>query len=691
MINLMIVVVALEVNGILLQFIRVLAGCEKPGRFPHGKKKIRGTKIGSLYAVKSSVRYRCNRGYHLVGSERGYCQADGTWNGFKAKCVSVKSKRRFCKVPSAPVNGTVKGEKLTANSWIRYSCDANFKLVGPSKRVCRRNGKWSRYQPYCEPTFCTDPGHIANGVRHGSVFKKQSSVLYTCNSGFEMVGENIITCFRDASWSASPPQCLTEREALAHKAKKLSENFVDKLKVLTVDGKGRSGLSRSAQGLDLVFALDYSQSVGKVNFKKAVDFTRSMIEQFGLSSSDEGTHVAIVVFSDTPKLIFNLKSQKVFEKEVALRELENLKFSGGGTGPRLALNMVIKKVGNETRPNAKKVLFLITDGNYNVGGSPVEASKYLREKMGFSIYTIGISEVDRSSLEQIASLPFSKYIYLLKDYTMLDKLNELINKSSLDYRSCGMAGNTQSREPSPDAIVSKLGSWPWTVLVLIDGRMKCAGALLGDKWLITAAKCFEKGLDLSSIRVVAGMHHRSILNATQQKRRVKQVYWCPDKVKGKPVNLALVKIKGKFQLNSYTRTVCLADDYDYGFYVRPGKGAFVSGWGTVFPELHQGHVKFVTNERCRRQFGKSFNVTKSHLCVANSRDANAVCAGSIGSPLMVQRTRLVAGDRRIYSWALTGVLYRNDACDSEKEFSVFTDVQKSKEWIQKTMKIKINT
>ncbi len=116
---------------------------------------------------------------------------------------------------------------------------------------------------------------------------------------------------------------------------------------------------------------------------------------------------------------------------VHLFPVENLKFSGGGTGTRLALDMVIGKVRNETRAGAKKVLFLITDGNYNRGGSPVESSKYLRDKMGFSIYTIGIAEVDRSSLEQIASLPFSRHIYILKDFNMLEKLKELVNKTSV--------------------------------------------------------------------------------------------------------------------------------------------------------------------------------------------------------------------------------------------------------------------
>ncbi len=86
---------------------------------------------------------------------------------------------------------------------------------------------------------------------------------------------------------------------------------------------------------------------------------------------------------------------------------------------------------NETRPGAKKVLFLITDGNYNEGGSPESNAKLLREKKGFQIYTIGIGKVDRSGLEKIASLPFPRHIYMLKDFSMLETLKKLVNRSSV--------------------------------------------------------------------------------------------------------------------------------------------------------------------------------------------------------------------------------------------------------------------
>ncbi len=44
---------------------------------------------------------------------------------------------------------------------------------------------------------------------------KKSSVLYTCNDGFEMVGDNPIKCLWDGSWSSQPPKCVTEGNVLS--------------------------------------------------------------------------------------------------------------------------------------------------------------------------------------------------------------------------------------------------------------------------------------------------------------------------------------------------------------------------------------------------------------------------------------------------------------------------------------------
>ena len=61
------------------------------------------------------------------------------------------SKRVFCPVPKPLVNGTIGGNRVSVSAFIKYTCDKDFELKGPTRRICQRNGRWSREDPYCEP------------------------------------------------------------------------------------------------------------------------------------------------------------------------------------------------------------------------------------------------------------------------------------------------------------------------------------------------------------------------------------------------------------------------------------------------------------------------------------------------------------------------------------------------------------
>ena len=83
----------------------------------------------------------------------------------------------------------------------------------------------------------------------------------------------------------------------------------------------RAGLSAGASGLDLVFVFDSSASVGKANFQKGIAFAKTIIDEFGISNSTSGTRVAVVTFSSTAKIIFNLKTNAMLNKDEAIEVL----------------------------------------------------------------------------------------------------------------------------------------------------------------------------------------------------------------------------------------------------------------------------------------------------------------------------------------------------------------------------------
>lgn len=113
-------------------------------------------------------------------------------------------------------------------------------------------------------------------------------------------------------------------QGLKRVADRLREHFIDKLSWMTTDSLARAGLSSGAGGLDLVFVFDSSASVGNTNFKKGITFAKTIIDEFGISTSPMGTRVAVVTFSSTAKVIFNLQTNAMANKTEAIKTLGRL-------------------------------------------------------------------------------------------------------------------------------------------------------------------------------------------------------------------------------------------------------------------------------------------------------------------------------------------------------------------------------
>ena len=55
-----------------------------------------------------------------------------------------------CSTPKQLCDGAVSYDGTGYNMVVVYKCDEGYSLIGPSKRVCQSNGKWSGEEPLCE-------------------------------------------------------------------------------------------------------------------------------------------------------------------------------------------------------------------------------------------------------------------------------------------------------------------------------------------------------------------------------------------------------------------------------------------------------------------------------------------------------------------------------------------------------------
>ncbi|XP_043356657.1 sushi, von Willebrand factor type A, EGF and pentraxin domain-containing protein 1-like [Dermochelys coriacea] len=187
--------------------------CEPPARISNGRDD-RGWK--EVFPVGSSVLYSCNRGWSLIGVSSIRCIAvdGGTphWHPPAPEC-------KACEPPARISNGRDdrgRKEVFPVGSSVLYSCNRGWSLVGVSSIRCIAvdggTPRWHPPTPECKA--CEPPARISNGRDDRGwkeVFPVGSSVLYSCNRGWSLVGVSSIRCIAvdggTPHWHPPAPEC----------------------------------------------------------------------------------------------------------------------------------------------------------------------------------------------------------------------------------------------------------------------------------------------------------------------------------------------------------------------------------------------------------------------------------------------------------------------------------------------------
>ncbi|NP_444401.2 CUB and sushi domain-containing protein 1 precursor [Mus musculus] len=160
---------------------------------------------GSLNEYGAQVLLSCSPGYFLQGQRLLQCQANGTW--------STEEDRPRCKVISCgslsfPPNGNKIGTLTIYGATAIFTCNTGYTLVGSHVRECLANGLWSGSETRCLAGHCGSPDPIVNGHISGDGFSYRDTVVYQCNPGFRLVGTSVRICLQDHKWSGQTPVCV---------------------------------------------------------------------------------------------------------------------------------------------------------------------------------------------------------------------------------------------------------------------------------------------------------------------------------------------------------------------------------------------------------------------------------------------------------------------------------------------------
>ncbi|XP_033303731.1 sushi, von Willebrand factor type A, EGF and pentraxin domain-containing protein 1-like isoform X1 [Bombus bifarius] len=181
-------------------------------------------------------------------------------------------------------------------------------------------------------------------------------------------------------------------------------------------------LRNETDQVELVFLVDASGSVGLKNFHSELNFVKHLLADFSVEPST--TTVAIVTFGGRRHIRRNVDqishtSDNNNKCYLLNKQLNNINYTGGGTYTRGALLEALR-ILEKGRVNAKKAVFLITDGFSN-GGDPRPAANLLKTA-GATVFTFGIRTGNVDELHDIASSPGDTYSYFLDSFVEFEAL-----------------------------------------------------------------------------------------------------------------------------------------------------------------------------------------------------------------------------------------------------------------------------
>ncbi|XP_078583844.1 uncharacterized protein LOC144866356 [Branchiostoma floridae x Branchiostoma japonicum] len=157
-------------------------------------------KMVGINAHSEAVTFTCNSGYELSGSPAVTCQLDDIWTGRPPLCTVIQ-----CPALSSPSHGAKVGSNYYRDV-VTFSCDRGYQLDGDFSVNCLGDGTWSGSVPACRAIQCPSMTPIANGYLVGSN-SFRNVVTFHCFPGYELVGDESLTCQADRTWSGVIPAC----------------------------------------------------------------------------------------------------------------------------------------------------------------------------------------------------------------------------------------------------------------------------------------------------------------------------------------------------------------------------------------------------------------------------------------------------------------------------------------------------
>uniref|UniRef100_A0A8C5CCN3 Collagen type XII alpha 1 chain n=1 Tax=Gadus morhua TaxID=8049 RepID=A0A8C5CCN3_GADMO len=174
-------------------------------------------------------------------------------------------------------------------------------------------------------------------------------------------------------------------------------------------------------GADVVFLIDGSWSIGEDSFRKVIGFVSNLTGAFDVIGPS-GIQVSFVQYSDSAKTEFRLNAYQ--DKGTVLSAYKLLPYRGGNTKTGVALSHTYEKAfsaANGMRRNVPKIVVTVTDGRSQ---DEVKKSAQQLQHAGYTVFVVGVADVDFSELQSIGSKPSERHIFVVDGFDDFENIRE---------------------------------------------------------------------------------------------------------------------------------------------------------------------------------------------------------------------------------------------------------------------------
>ncbi|XP_059328557.1 transmembrane protease serine 6 [Ammospiza nelsoni] len=282
-------------------------------------------------------------------------------------------------------------------------------------------------------------------------------------------------------------------------------------------------------------------------------------------------------------------------------------------------------------------------------------------------------------------VPCSPFTYRCEDGTCVKKPNPLCDTtadckdlSDENHCDCGMQAPLSRIVGGMNSVE---GEWPWQASLQVRGQHICGGTLIADRWVVSAAHCFqdERLASPSIWTVYLGKYLQNATGHTEVSFKVIHLFLHPYyEEDSHDYDVALLQLDHPVIISPLIQPICLpAPSHIF----EPGLLCWITGWGALKEGGHTSNVlqkvdvQLIQQNICSEAY--HYMITPRMLCAGYYQGKKDACQGDSGGPLACKEP---SG-----RWFLAGLVSWGMGCARANHYGVYTRITQVLGWMKQTM------